>query len=205
MDQYHLSNPACFLQLPSFPAYNNDMGFVLLTDKNNQAIDGFHYSEEMHFLMLNSYEGVSLERICPDKFGDDLSNWHSASEPAGFATPGYQNSQYLGMFEDDNSLSVQPGIFSPDGDGQDDQLGIVYNFSTPGKLISILIFNAEGRLVKILVNNEMPGTYGFYTWDGTLDDRTNAQNGIYIIYMEALEMDGKTRHFKKAAVLAKSR
>ncbi len=68
-----------------------------------------------------------------------------------------------------------------------------------------MIFNAEGRLVKTLVNNEMPGTHGIYSWDGTLDDRTLAQNGIYIIYMEALGMDGKTRRFKKAAVLAKTR
>lgn len=205
MDQYHLSDPGSFLELPSFPAFNNDKGFVLLTDKNKQAIDGFHYSEEMHFLMLNSYEGVSLERICPDKFGDDPANWHSSAETAGFATPGYENSQYLEIFDDGNTLSVQPDLFSPDGDGQDDQLGIAYNFSPPGKLISILIFNAEGRLVKTLVNNEMPGTHGIYTWDGTLDDRTIAQNGIYIIYMEALGMDGKTRRFKKAAVLAKSR
>lgn len=204
MDQYPAAITGNFLELASFPAFNNDKGFVLLMDKNKQEIDGFHYLEEMHFLMLNSYEGVSLERICPDKLGDDPSNWHSAAETAGFATPGYQNSQYLDIVDDGNTLSVQPRIFSPDGDGRDDQLGIVYNFSSPGKLISILIFNAEGRLVKTLVNNEMPGTHGFYSWDGTLDDRTMALNGIYIIYMEALGMDGKTMRFKKAAVLARS-
>jgi hypothetical protein len=205
MVQFSVTDPACFLELPSFPAFNNDKGFVLITDKNIQVIDGFHYSEEMHFLMLNSYEGVSLERICPDKPGDDPSNWHSAAETAGFGTPGYENSQYLALHDDGNTLSVEPEVFSPDGDGKDDQLGIVYNFSSPGKLISIMIFNAEGRLVKTLVNNEMPGTRGIYSWDGTLDDRTLAQNGIYVIYMEALGMDGKTRRFKKAAVLAKSR
>jgi hypothetical protein len=205
MEQYPLADPGNFLKLPSFPAFNNDKGFVLLTDKNNLAIDGFHYSEEMHFLMLNSFEGVSLERICTDKFGDYPSNWHSAAETAGFATPGYQNSQYLELSDDGNTLSVQPEVFSPDGDGREDQLGIVYNFSPPGKLISILIFNTEGNLVKTLVNNEMPGTHGVYSWDGTLDDRTVAQNGIYIIYLEALGMDGRTRRFKKAAVLTKYR
>jgi hypothetical protein len=205
MDQYNVTDPACFLAVSPFPAYNNDKGYVLLTDKEKQVIDGFHYSEEMHFIMLNSVEGVSLERICKDKLGDDPSNWHSAAETAGFATPGYQNSQYLEMFDNGNTLSVQPEVFSPDGDGRDDELGIAYDFSSPGKLISVMVFNAEGRLVKTLVNNEMPGTNGIYTWDGTLDDRTLAQNGIYIIYMEALGMDGKTRRFKKAAVLAKSR
>jgi hypothetical protein len=205
MDQYQVTDPGCFLALPSFPAYNNDKGCVLLTDKNKQVIDGFHYSEDMHFLMLNTFEGVSLERICPDKLGDDPSNWHSAAETAGFGTPGYENSQFLEIWDDGNTLSLKPEVFSPDGDGQDDQLGIVYDFSSPGKLISVLVFNAEGRLAKTLVNNEMPGTHGIYSWDGTLDDRTMAQNGIYVIYMEALGMDGKTRRFKKAAVLARSR
>jgi hypothetical protein len=205
LSQYYTSDPESFLSLSSFPSYNNDKGYVLLMDRYGLVIDGFHYSEDMHFLMLNSSEGVSLEKICPDRLGDDPSNWHSAAETAGFGTPGYENSQFLEMWDDGTSFSVQPEVFSPDGDGLNDQLGIVYDFGTPGKLISVIVFNAEGRLVKILANNEMPGTHGIYSWDGTLDDRTGAQNGIYIIYMEALGMDGKTRHYKKAAVLARFR
>jgi hypothetical protein len=204
-DQYFTSDPEAFLEMASFPSYNNDKGYVLLMDQDKMVIDGMTYSEEMHFLMLNSREGVSLERICPDRFGDDPSNWHSAAETSGFGTPGYKNSQYLEIMEDENALFIQPEVFSPDGDGVDDNLGIVYNFGSPGKLITVLIFNAEGRLAKTLANNEMPGTHGIYSWDGTLDDRTPAQNGIYIIFMEALGMDGKTSHYKKAGVLARNR
>jgi hypothetical protein len=159
----------------------------------------------MHFLMLNSTEGVSLERICQERPGDDASNWHSAAATAGFATPGYRNSQYLEITEVDGFLSLQPEVFSPDGDGRDDNLGIAYQFDSPGKLITVLIFNAEGRLVRTLVNNEMPGTQGAFSWDGTLDDRTPARDGIYIIYAETLDMAGKTRHYKKAGVLARDR
>jgi hypothetical protein len=204
-DQYFTSDPEAFLEMASFPSYNNDKGYVLLMDQDKTVIDGMTYSEEMHFLMLNSREGVSLERICPDRLGDDQSNWHSAAETSGFGTPGYKNSQYLEIMEDEDALSIQPEVFSPDGDGVNDNLGIVYNFSSPGKLITVLIFNAEGRLAKTLVNNEMPGTHGIYSWDGTLDDRTPAQNGIYIIFMEALGMDGKTSHYKKTGVLARNR
>ena len=164
-----------------------------------------NYSEEMHFMMLNSFEGVSLERICDDRLGYDPANWHSAAETVGFGTPGYKNSQFLEITDDDAAFSVQPEVFSPDGDGRDDQLGIVCHFDSPGKLITVLIFNAEGRIARTLINNEMPGTHEIFSWDGTLDDRTAAQNGIYIIYMEALGMDGKTRHYKKAAVLARNR
>ncbi len=203
--QYYTADPEAFLEIPSFPSYNNDKGYVLLMDRGRSVIDGMSYTEDMHFLMLNSREGVSLERICPDRLGDDRSNWHSAAETAGFGTPGYQNSQYLQINNDGTTFTLQPEVFSPDGDGRDDNLGIVYNFDSPGKLISVMIFNTEGRLAKTIVDNEMPGTRGTYTWDGTLDDRTEAQNGIYIVYMEALGMDGKTRHYKQACVLARQR
>ena len=204
-NQYFTSDPDAFLDLSSFPSYNNDKGYALLMDGNKRVIDGMNYNEDMHFLMLNSPEGVALERICPDRRGDDASNWHSAAETVGFGTPGFRNSQFLEILDNDDDFSLQPVVFSPDGDGVDDHLGVVYNFSSPGKLISVLIFNAGGRLVRTLVNNEMPGTHGIYSWDGSLDDRTAAQNGIYIIYAEVLGMDGKTRHYKKAGVLGRNR
>ena len=173
--------------------------------KDGSVIDGMNYSEEMHFLMLLSYEGVSLERISPDRPGTDPLNWHSAAETCGFGTPGYRNSQYLEPGESDASVYLQPEIFSPDGDGHDDNLGICYQFDSPGKLVTVLIFNSDGRLARTLVNNEMPGTEGVFSWDGTLDDRTQACDGIYVILMEVLGMDGKTSRFKKAGVLARNR
>jgi hypothetical protein len=203
--QFYASDPGAFLDMESFPSFNNDKGCVLLMNRDNSVIDGMDYTEEMHFLMLGSAEGVSLERICPERLGYSTDNWHSAAETAGFGTPGYQNSQYLEITEDDASVYLQPVVFSPDGDGRDDQLGIVYSFDSPGKLLSVLIFDSEGRLARTLVNNEMPGTQGVYSWDGTMDDRTAAQSGIFIVYMEALGMDGKTSHYKKAAVLTRNR
>jgi len=205
LDQYFCPDQEAFVKMDPFPSFNNDEGYVLLMDKEERVTDGMRYTEEMHFQMLNSTDGVSLERICRDRLGDNAENWHSAAETAGFGTPGYQNSQHLEIITADDVFSLQPRVFSPDGDGIDDQLGIVYSFTSPGKLITVLIFNAEGRRARTLVNNEMPGTQGMFSWDGTLDDRTPAQNGIYIVYAEVLGMDGKTRHFKKAGVLTRNR
>jgi hypothetical protein len=203
--QFYTDDPSAFLDMASFPSFNNDEGRVLLMTAGKTVIDGMDYNEEMHFLMLGSAEGVALERICTERLGYEPGNWHSAAETVGFGTPGYQNSQYLEVVEDDESVSLQPEVFSPDGDGRDDQLGIVYNFDSPGKLLSVLIFNADGRLARTLVNNEMPGTQGIYTWDGTMDDRTPAQSGVYVVYLETLAMDGKTSRYKKAAVLTRNR
>jgi len=204
-DQYYCPKPEAFHKMASFPSYNNDQGYVLLMNQESMVIDGLHYTDDMHFLMLNSTDGVTLERIYHNRLGDDPGNWYSAAEISGFGTPGYQNSQHLEITVGKDELSLQPEVFSPDGDGLYDQLGIAYTFGSPGKLMTILIFNAEGRLVRTLVNNEMPGTHGACSWDGTLDDRTPAQNGIYIVYMEVLGMDGKTIHEKKACVLTRNR
>ena len=174
-------------------------------NKDGIVIDGMNYSEEMHFLMLLSYEGVSLEKINPERLEYDALNWHSAAETAGFGTPGYRNSQYLEIAETEATVSLQPEVFSPDGNGIDDNLGIACHFDTPGKMVTVLIFNSDGKLARTLVNNEMPGTDVVFSWDGTLDDRTEAQNGIYVIYLEVLGMDGRTAHFKKAGVLARNR
>jgi len=203
--QYFTENPRAFRKMISFPSYNNDKGFALLINEDGLVIDGMKYREEMHLPLLNSYKGVALERISPDRLGDHPDNWHSAAEAVGFGTPGYRNSQFLGSGDNKSILSVHPEVFSPDGDGQADQLGITFSFDTPGKLVTILIFNAGGYLAKTVLNNELCGTSGICSWDGRLDDRTAAPNGIYVVYMEALGMDGKTDRFKKACVLARKR
>jgi hypothetical protein len=203
--QYHVQDPGALLEMASFPIFSNDAGFVMLRWKDGTVIDGLHYREDMHFLMLISTEGVALERICPDQLGDDPGNWHSAAETAGFGTPGHQNSQFLEKWEDGGTFSLHPETFSPDGDGVDDQLGISYAFGEPGKLITVMVFSAEGRLARTLANNEMPGTSGIYSWDGTMDDRTPCADGIYVVYMEALDMDGRISNYKKACVIARRR
>ena len=205
-NQYETPAPEALMEMSSFPSFNNDEGYVLLMDDNDQKIDGMRYSEEMHFLMLLSYDGVSLERISPERSADDATNWHSAAETSGFGTPGYRNSQYLAAVpEETSAISVEPMVFSPDGDGKDDNLGIFFDFTSPGKLLTIIIFNANGYFARKLADNELPGSSAFYSWDGTLDDRTPAPDGIYVILAEVLGMDGKMKRYKKACVLARGR
>jgi hypothetical protein len=72
-------------------------------------------------------------------------------------------------------------------------------------MVNLLVFSADGYIIKTILNNELCGTSGICSWDGRLDDRTAAPNGIYVIYLEALGMDGKTDRFKKACVLARKR
>ena len=97
--------------------------------------------------MLNYISGVSLERLGFDRLTHDKSNWHSAAEGVGFATPGYLNSQY-NPTKLEEEVSVEPEIFSPDNDGNDDVVNISYQFSTSGFVGTINVYDSNGRLVR---------------------------------------------------------
>ena len=201
-NDYMNSITDAFLQMASFPTYSNDKGDVYLINNLDMVVDEFHYNDDMHFALLNSEDGVSLERIDYDRPTNDETNWHSAAEDVGFATPGFENSQYQMTNNDGGEIVVEPETFSPDNDGVDDVLNISYNFPEPGFVATIIIYDAKGRLVRNLVQNELLGISGTFSWDGINERNEKAQIGIYIIFVEAFSADGDVKSFKKTAVLA---
>jgi hypothetical protein len=200
-EQYFTENPQAFLRVDPFPSYNRDQGTVLLSN-DSMLIDAMDYNEKMHFPLLQYTKGVSLERIDPEGLSKDPRNWHSASESAGFGTPGYQNSQYNKFQEIQNEVSVEPEVFSPDNDGHDDVLKISYHFTNPGNMISVTIFDKHGALVKRLVDHEYVGTRGVIYWDGITETNTKAPVGIYILLIKSFDDTGEVSVFKRSAVLA---
>ena len=193
---------SAFLQMESLPTYSNDEGSVYLVNNLNMIVDSFHYNDDMHFALLNSNDGVSLERIDYNRPTIDESNWHSAAEDVGFATPGYENSQYMKTDTEGGEIVVSPLTFSPDNDGVDDVVNISYNFSTAGFVASVVIYDAKGRLIKNLIQNELLGVSGTFSWDGITENNEKARIGIYIIFIEVFDLDGNVKSFKKTVVLA---
>lgn len=199
--QYFTDHPDAFLKMGSLPSYNNDQGVVVLATQGLEVIDRFAYTDEMQYALLNSTDGVSLERINFNRPASDLTNWHSAAEDAGFATPGYRNSQFRESTVVEDPIEVEPEVFSPDNDGIDDVLDISYHFDEAGYSGSITIFDTRGRKVRTLVSNELMGTSGTFSWDGLTDDTQKANTGIYIIFVEVFDLNGNTKRYKKTAVL----
>ena len=191
-----------FLKMEILPTYSNDEGDVYLINNLNIIVDEFHYSDDLHFALLNSEDGVSLERIDYDRPASDATNWHSAAEDVGFATPGYENSQYLKADNDGGGITVSPETFSPDNDGIDDVVNISYQFSSEGAVANLIIYDAKGRLIRNLIQNELLGTSGTFSWDGINEGNEKARIGIYIIFAEIFDVDGNVKSFKKTVVLA---
>ncbi len=187
--------------MTSFPSYPNEEGTVVLITPWNTIIDEFSYSAGMHFPLLRTTDGVSLERVNYNRPASERDNWHSASQSCGFATPGYRNSQFL-LPDADEEIGLTPEIFSPDNDGFDDLLAISFSTKNPGNSITIRIFDSSGRMVRLLAGNHPAGTENIYYWDGITERQTKAPAGIYIVHAEIFDMEGNVRHFKKAAVVA---
>lgn len=201
-EQYFTRNPAGFICMKSMPSFSNDSGRILIMTCSQLVIDDLSYNKDMHFALLDNAEGVSLERINFDYQTNDRSNWHSAAETEGFATPAYKNSQYSDFTDSENEISLSPEVFSPNNDGIDDYLTISYLFDNPGYIGTIIIFDSKGRTVKNLVNHELLATGGCFTWDGLNGSGQMAGIGIYLVYVEVFNLKGDVKKYKKPCVLA---
>ena len=201
-DQYITLNPDAFLQLSSMPSLPNDFGAVIILNNQGNIIDEVRYSEKWHFPLIHNSKGVSLERIDYDA-PSTQSNFHSAATSVGYGTPGYKNSQFKVNEELRGDVTVMPQIFSPDNDGNDDFVTINYNFPSAGYVANITIFDASGRPVRFLQKNSLSGIKGYYRWDGLDEKNKKLPQGIYIIYTEIFNTDGKKKSFKNTVVLAR--
>ncbi len=200
--QYYTPNPNGFITMASFPSLLNDEGSVALKTYSDTFIDAMNYTSSMQFSLLSSIEGVSLERIDFNRPASDLTNWHSAAQSVGFATPAYPNSQFSQGEADDQAISISPEIFSPDNDGYNDNLIISCKSSGPGQLLSITIYDAKGRLIKYLLKSRYISGNETFSWDGTKENGQKANIGIYLIYAELFDEKGKVKHYRRSAVLA---
>lgn len=203
LERYDVLSPLAIVKnsLPSLP---DDEGNITLATPSNVVIDSFDYNKSLHSPLLDDQNGVSLERANPDKPTQDVGNWNSAAAAAGFATPTYENSQFVDTTAaPDNDIVFLPNPrFSPDSDGFEDVLLIEYQTEKPGFSLNLHVFDAQGRLITRLVRNEVLATQGSFKWDGSINLGEKARTGIYILWAEIHHPDGEVIQQKEVFVLA---
>jgi len=200
-ENYSYADENVFMQINKMPSYNDDAGRVVILNRNNEQLDDFAYNEKMHFQGLTSTEGVSLERINPNRETNLSSNWISAAQSMGFGTPGLKNS----CFDIDETLVNEVGFksksFSPDNDGVDDRLTINVDLRKSGYIANIRVYNSIGNEVFRLASNLTLSTKDVLFWDGLLANKERAPIGIYVLYFELHHPDGEVKTYKKTCVL----
>jgi hypothetical protein len=198
---YVARNPNWFIEVSDLPSYNDDEGTVVLLNNQGERVDQLQYSDQWQFPLLNSNEGVALERIDPNRATQDSMNWHSAASTVGFGTPTYKNSQYS-IPDVGNDITLSPQVFSPDGDGFNDILNISYQFDQAGYTANVKIFDSQGREAMNLIRNALLAQSGTFTWDGIDDNGEKARIGTYIVYVEVFDLNGTVKHYKEVCVVA---
>jgi flagellar hook assembly protein FlgD len=79
---------------------------------------------------------------------------------------------------------------------------IHYAFKESGNTATVIVFNSEGREMRILENNTLLSAEGSIKWDGLFENGNKMRPGIYMIYFKTFKTDGSIKVFKKVVTLA---
>ena len=196
-------NPGAFITIATMPSFNDDAGDVIILNAQGNITDELKYTDKWHFKLLDNKEGVALERIDYNASTQSQDNWHSAATNVNYGTPTYKNSQFRINDGVQGEVKLSPEIVSPDNDGQDDFATIDYSFPESGNVASITIFDASGRPVRYLQRNALCGTSGSFRWDGLGEKNQQLATGVYVVFTEVFNLNGKKKHFKTPIVVAR--
>lgn len=199
---YFSESPEKIIMNTDLPDLPGTEGIVLLhlSSSKDSIIDKMEYSEAMHYSLLNTTKGVSLEKINLEG-GNQASNWHSAASSVNYGTPSYQNSQFQEAGQASSNFELSPEVFSPDNDGFDDLLQINYKMEDAGYSLNLIVYDSRGRKVKQLTHNELLGSSGSFYWNGETEDFQKASVGIYILLFEYFDLQGNVKTEKLTTVL----
>ncbi|MDR0982846.1 MAG: gliding motility-associated C-terminal domain-containing protein [Culturomica sp.] len=210
LSNFTYNDPTNYYVTANRLSYSNTSGTIVVLNRSGVVIDEFSYSNKLHNSMLTNTKNVSLERISYTLPTSDPAAWTSAAgdEESGFASPGMSNRSSLTIneiqsFTESNYLQREPEVFTPDGNGFEDELQIVIELPETDFSVKLLIYNSYGILVKEITNGLPAHSKISFAWDGTNAQGNLMPAGIYVIYVDILESGGRHRIDRKACVLSK--
>ncbi len=208
--EFNVSDTANIINVTKFPTLSNTGTTLYIINKKDSLIyDEVSYSEKWHHPIIKNAQGVSLEKINPLFNGNDKNAWHSASFNVNYGTPGYKNSQYVENPKTnkkaETTVRIDPEVFSPDNDGNEDVCFIRYKTENIGNIANIIIFTSAGVKVKQIASNHLLSTNGYLIWDGKTDRNQNVNPGIYVLYFEVINISTGDREVYKIPIVVSAR
>lgn len=191
-------------KLSKLPGLPDDKGNIALLSASGEVVDELSYTEKMHTALLKDTEGFALEKRYPALSSSVPSHWLTASTRSGGGTPGYQNSQYRnpGAIVTEGFV-LDAKSFSPNNDGNNDELVISYTMPGDNFMADIKVYDAIGRLVYVIADGEVLASKGTFVWTGKNSDGGFCRMGMYVIYVEAYNPHGEVKHYKLSCTLSR--
>lgn len=185
------------------PSFNDDKGNIAIYTSVNILLDSFDYDQSMHNSLIADKEGVSLEKVVLN-LPLTAKNWASGSKSTNYASPGYENTNNLTEISGNNDeiFTLENKSFSPNQDGLQDELRILYNLPAIGYIANLKVFDSNGYLIKEIANNELLGSQGFLVWDGTDQNGQISRIGNYLLIGSAYSLTGDVVKLNKICILA---
>ena len=183
----------------ALPVFTNISGSAIISNRHKTLIDSILYHEEWHFTYLKSFDGIALERINFNQPAFSGSNWASASSLENYGTPGYRNSQQAEVLAN-SPLQIEPKIIVPDANGRDD-FATIKIVEKDNALATINIYNLNGQRIIQLSNNELINGISYYTWNGTGEQGGIVPLGHYLVVVDLIKENGKTKSYKELIVV----
>jgi len=201
IDRYISSVPENLFGISSLPSMPDDKGTLILFNSELDVIDKVSYYEKMHYSLLSGFEGIALEKTDRCNLPGEAASWHSATEISGWGTPGGPNSVFVELFSLTDMISLSSTKITPDNDGYEDLLSISLSLRKNGNAVSVTVFDETGILVRKIAANMLTGAEATLIWDGTDDDGSPVNSGIYIILINLFDEKGKTERWKRVCTV----
>lgn len=180
----------------NLPALNNAYDKIFILTKDKQAVDSIYYDD------MDDDAGRSIEKINTEFDSDNMNNWHYCVYDG---TPTRENSVYQEPEDIGGSahFKISPKTATPNGDGENDNLLIAYQFDSSYIYLTMKVYNIKGQLISKPLNGEYSSSKGNIVWNCKNDNDMTVDTGAYICLLKAKDDNGKVVELKEAFYIAK--
>ncbi len=187
--------------VPGFPTLNNDVDELSVISPAGRLLDRVRYFHDWYGREVD--KGTSLEKLHPLLTAQSPRNWAASVDPRG-ATPGERNSVFVELLPPTLTVEVHPNPFSPNNDGFEDFTIIQFEVPVETALARVVIYDMNGRLIRVLAREEAVAHHARFVWDGRDDQGRMARTGIYLCLIQVRNIQRKLyREVKTTVVLVK--
>ncbi len=170
--QFYPGYDGIILHPAAWPSFNNNDGDLV------RLIDSFALLADRTEYERGFGENFTIAR---DESEQPDGPWLKSASAGG--TPGEINQVWTQPTGAHTSIAIEPKIFSPDGDGFEDQTTFSLTV-VDASAYTLKIYDRTGNVVRAFLDSG-PLTTGTIYWDGKSDAGSRLPIGIYICYLES--------------------
>lgn len=193
---YSVPHPDQVIELKTMPSLPDNHGTLSLSNELDELLDQVEYDEKFHLSWIKNPEGRSLERkrIAPEH--NNQSNWSSATDEIGYASPTGKNSQHQNSTDIEvKKFWLSKDVLNPIKNASDQQLELNYTLITDAQYVNVKLYTKSGVFLKEIIHDSSIRNSGILSWDLAINGQLLAV-GTYILSVESYSENGQYQYYK---------